>query len=123
MIHSGKKRSILELKEIAEKARRSFEEKEIEPSLLEKLYSKYNPIQDISLFIQRAREAFPSSNCGIASLYLRHILEEGEVVRGEYAGNNHTFLMIGSKVIDITADQYHGPKVYVGTLKAPWKKN
>ncbi len=123
MFHLEKKRTTKELKEIAKEARRSFEERKIKSSLLEELYSKYSPIQDITLFISRAIDSFPSSNCGVASVYLHHILGEGEVVQGKYAGNNHTFLMIGSKVIDITADQYEGPTVYVGPIKTPWKRN
>ncbi len=82
---------------------------------------EYNPLEDIGSFIKRSRKLFPRLNCGLATLYLREILEDGTVVQGKYNGKNHTFLLIdGNTVVDITADQYGGPKVYVGPLRKPW---
>lgn len=89
--------------------------------LLKNLYKIYNHDVDIEEFIIEAEKIFPKLNCGLASVYLRYILGTGEVVRGKYNGNNHTFVKIGkSKILDITADQYGGPKIYMGNIKSPW---
>jgi hypothetical protein len=42
-------------------------------------------------------------------------------VRGTYSGYSHTFLLLGGNVVDITADQFDGPPVYVGPLTQPWE--
>jgi len=53
-------------------------------------------------------------------LKIRNVAE-GEIVQGKYQNENHTFLMLeDNQIVDITADQYGGPKVYVGDLKLPW---
>ncbi len=86
-----------------------------------RLYSQYNPLEDVASFMGRAVELFPHLNCGIASIYLQARLNAGEVKQGSYHGQNHTFLQIGDDtVVDITADQYGGPKIYVGPLEPPW---
>lgn len=51
---------------------------------------------------------------------MQHRLSEGEIRNGSYAGHGHTFLVIEGVVVDITADQFDGPDVYVGPLVAPW---
>lgn len=59
-------------------------------------------------------------------MYLKHILGIGKEERGKYGEEDHTFLLIEEEkpeqrlVIDITSDQYGGPRVYVGPLQAPW---
>jgi hypothetical protein len=85
------------------------------------LYKQYNNIPQIDLFVRQAKELFPELNCGLASIYLKDKLKKGIIVQGTYAGENHTFLLINQIVIDITADQYGGPEVYVGPLEEPWK--
>ena len=111
-----------EVLKIAAEARRKFEAGQIESSVLENLYMGYNPLDNIDKFIQKSRGLFPILNCGLATLYLREILGDGQVVNGRYNGENHTFLLLDDHtVVDITSDQYGGPKVYVGPLKKPWQ--
>ncbi len=107
---------------LATKVRKQFESGEIEISRLAELYSEYNPTNGVENFVKKAINIFPSLNCGLACVYLKDILKEGEIINGKYGEHNHTFLMVDEQVIDITADQYGGPKVYVGPLKSPWKK-
>ncbi len=108
---------------LAQEVRRSFERDEIPRSKLEKLYLDYNPIKDITIFIQRALEAFPRGNCGLTSVYLGQFLPKAEIVRGHYEREPHTFLVLRKNtVIDITADQFGGPRVYVGSFRDPWKR-
>lgn len=59
-----------------------------------------------------------------ATVYLNHLFSAGEIVNGKFKGNNHTFLLLDQNiVVDITADQYGGPRVYVGEMKLPWSKH
>ncbi len=112
-----------DLRRIVEKTRKDFESKSVDFELLKKLYSEYQAVPDIDLFIERAIELFPQGNCGLASLYLRHILGVGRIIQGRYEGHNHTFLMVDEEVIDITADQFGGPKLYIGKPTTPWLLN
>jgi hypothetical protein len=98
----------------------SFVRGHVYTSELGDLYIKFNPIEDVTEFMRRAQKLFPSLNCGLASVYLKHTLGFGEVVCGEYSGQRHTFLMIGQLIVDITADQYGGPELYIGPLVEPW---
>jgi len=112
-----------EIRREALEARERFESGEIDKNKLARLYQGYNPISDTKTFVRRSRRFFPNLNCGLASLYLKDNLHAGEVIRGKYNGENHTFLLIDDEVVvDITADQYGGPKVYVGHLRKPWEK-
>lgn len=107
---------------MAAQARKDFETKNISRNLLAKLYHLYNPSVDTDLFIAEAEKIFPKLNCGLASVYLQNRLQTGVVARGMYAKNSHTFLRVDdSLVVDITADQYGGPRVYVGELQKPWR--
>lgn len=97
-----------------------FERGDIDLSILRDLYPRYEPPNDIDLLLERAQQLFPHLNCGLASVYLQSQLG-GEVVRGFYKGHPHTFLLIDhSTIVDITADQFGGPGVYVGTSQEPW---
>ena len=89
-------------------------------SLLRTLYLEYHAIPEPDLFFSRAKELFPSLNCGIASVYLKHCFGAGQIVQGSYAGLGHTFLVLDDVIVDITADQFGGPPVYVGPLISPW---
>jgi hypothetical protein len=101
--------------------RKSFESSSIDDNLLINLYSRYNKdAGDASLFIKRAKKLFPKLNCGLSSLYLQKVLGGGKIINGKYKGQNHTFLLSNNTIIDITADQYGGPRIYVGPLKKPW---
>jgi len=109
------------LKKLAAEARLAFEADNIAPVLLEDLYTHYNPeVKDVAGFIKKASGLFPTANCGITSLYLQHKLKAGEIINGTYGSNGHTFLLIDTLVVDITADQFGGPSVYVGSLEKPW---
>lgn len=111
------------LKEIAVRARVAFESGLISKDELKALYQHYNPLPDIDLFIERAKALFPRLNCGLASVYVHKRLPGSKVIKGRYAGHNHTFVLVDDAVVvDITADQYGGPRVYVGPLERPWSK-
>lgn len=114
------------IQKAAVETRKQFEDRKVNTQALEKLYAAYNPnVGDIALFIQRACELFPQLNCGLASVYLREILNLGTATQGKYLDQDHTFLLIENgqdnlTIADITSDQYGGPRVYVGPLQAPW---
>ena len=105
---------------VAVAARREFEQGLILLSLLKKLYQKYNPeINDLDAFMTQAWHIFPKGNCGLTTVYLQHKLG-GEIMQGRYGHHNHTFLLINDTLVDITADQFGGPDVYVGSVARPW---
>jgi hypothetical protein len=108
--------------QIAIEARTDFERGSISRSLLRGIYLAYNPDVEIEEFLTEAASMFPRLNCGLATAYVRHRLGgAGEIVNGAYSGANHTFLALGTLAIaDITADQFGGPAVYVGSLTSPW---
>jgi len=107
---------------LAREVRKSFEKREIPQEKLERVYFHYNSLKDIKTFIERALRLFPRGNCGLASVYLQQFLPSAEVIRGNYGLESHTFLLLDETVvIDITADQFGGPEVYVGLLKEPWR--
>ena len=100
-------------------SRKEFEMGTVNQELLLGLYREYADVGDTLKFINKAKEIFPNGNCGLASLYLKEKLG-GEVVRGKYGEHDHTFLLVDGTVIDITADQFGGPKIYIGPLQFPW---
>lgn len=111
----------LNVEQIASKARADFEAWRINEDELKKLYQQYNPISDVDSFMNSAKEMFPNLNCGLATVYLRKLFSKGRIVNGKFEKNNHTFLLLDdSLVVDITSDQYGGPKIYVGPLQSPW---
>src|SRR3989344_5019206 len=109
-----------EIKEIVEKVRNDFEQQNIDYNLLGRLYNEYEPMKGLDSFINTSRKIFPHLNCGLTTVYLKSILKQGEIVNGKYENQNHTFLKIEDLIIDITADQFNGSKVYVGKMKKPW---
>ena len=110
-----------EILEIAKNTRREFEESRVDKDLLARLYLAYNQVEDINSFIKRADLIFPSLNCGLASAYIQGKIECGEIVLGHYHNNPHSFLLLDEGfIVDITADQFGGPKIYVGPLTYPW---
>lgn len=111
--------NVQEITSIAQKIRKEFEEGTVPLPLIEERYQKYNPVESEEFFT-KAQELFPSLNCGIASVYLQVHLPGSQIVKGKYKENNHTFLRVNEMIIDITADQYGGPEVYVGPLVSPW---
>jgi hypothetical protein len=115
--------NLLSINKIANETRREFEAYTYDFKSLKRLYGKYAPeITKIDLFIDRATQLFPTGNCGLASLYLQNKLSSGRIVNGSYKKENHTFLFLEEEIlVDITADQFGGPKIYIGKLKYPWK--
>jgi len=106
---------------IATDVRNEFEHWSIDGEKLNHLYMAYNHISHVDRFLDTARKIFPRLCCGIATIYLKEILTEGTVKRGKYERNNHTFLLLNEEVIvDITADQYGGPSVFMGLIRYPW---
>ena len=113
---------IEDIVKIAEEARRKFELGQADKELLVRLYTDYNPVDDIESFLEQANVLFPRLNCGLTTVYLREVFGDGDIVKGRYNNENHTFLLMnGDTIIDITADQYGGPRVYVGPLRKPWQ--
>lgn len=98
-----------------------FEHRNIQKSLLVLLYSKYQKVEDVEGFIDQAVDLFPRLNCGVASLYLWHTFGRGKVICGRYKSQRHTVWQIDKQcIVDITADQFGGPAVYIGPLQPPW---
>lgn len=115
--------TLADVKNIAYEARRAFERGSIARYLLKSLYLEYNPsFLDIDNYLDFAERIFPKGNCGLATVYLKHVIGAGEVVEGQYIVEPHQFLTIGSLAVDITADQFGGPEVYVGPLDLPWSR-
>lgn len=106
-------------KKVAHQTRHLFESGAVNHELLVGLYREYADVGDTLHFVAKAKDIFPNGNCGLTSLYLKKQLG-GKVVQGKYKEHNHTFLLIDDIVIDITADQFGGPGVYVGHLQLPW---
>lgn len=103
------------------RVRAHFTKKELDYPVLTTLYQKYNPQENIELFITRSKELFPFLNCGLASLYLQHIFGKGSIINGSYKGYKHTFLLLSKNlIVDITADQFGGPPYYIGSIIEPW---
>ncbi len=105
----------------AQEVRRAFERGEFNVALARRAYEAYAPDIDIDLFLGRARALFPALNCGLCSTYLGAVLGCGVVRRGKYGAEAHTVLMVGPLIVDITADQFGGPRVYVGPSQLPWR--
>ncbi len=111
---------ILQIGEIAAEVREEFEQGTVNLSILTSLYSKHTFVENMNLFLSRARVMFPMGNCGLTSVYLQSVLG-GDVRRGWYKTLPHTFLLLDERlVVDITSDQFGGPKVYVGYFGCPY---
>ena len=104
----------------AHQTRRAFESGCFDVSVARRAYTDYAPDIDVDLFLSHSRRLFPALNCGLCSTYLRAVLHCGTVRRGRYNADLHTVLIVGSTVIDVTADQFGGPPVYIGPLRQPW---
>jgi hypothetical protein len=104
---------------VTNEARVTFESGVIDEEKLGACYETYAHVANIKEFMKIAKSIFLMLNCGLASVYLRRVLG-GEIIRGHYDCQPHSFLLIDGFVVYITADQYGGPKVYVGPLTIPW---
>ncbi len=106
---------------VAKAVRLALRHGRVEPVLLARLYSDYNPVSDPALFVERALGMFPRLCCGLATAYVQQQLGEGTIVRGAYGNEGHTYLVARGSVVDVTADQFGGPEVYVGPIVSPWR--
>ena len=104
--------------------RGDFEAGRVDARLLADLYRGYAPVPDPETFVSEAVQMFPALCCGLASVYLQFLLGAGAIVRGRFGRSNHTVLEIPEQglIIDITADQFGGPAVYVGPWREPWAR-
>lgn len=107
--------------------RSKFESNAIPYDELAEAWLEYKPsTTDIGSFITHAMMIFPRNNCTLASVYLRKCLGIGDIQKGFYNQYRHAVLGVStaldynSLIIDITADQFEGPRVYVGPLISPW---
>ena len=108
------------IEEIADEVRVEFELRRVDLDLLSLLYREFAVVTDMYNFLKAAQKQFPIANSGLAGVYLQSILG-GELVGGYYKQIPHTFLFLDEKlVVDITADQFGGPRVYVGPLTYPY---
>ncbi len=125
---SGRGRSFVDLdfmecRRAAWSIRRELQERRCDAALLVELYRGYNPLADVEAFVQRALGMFPRLCCGLASAYARHRLGGGRIAQGRYGHEGHTFLRVRDWIVDLTADQFGGPEVYVGPIRSPWSLN
>lgn len=124
---------IARIEGVAWDVRRQFEEGSVYTWDLMEKYLAYTLTHQVPNELARAvfleaRASFPVGNCGIASVALQDKLDIGELIKGSYGTQDgrregHSFLLIGGLkgvVVDITSDQFGGPKIYVGRLKEPW---
>ncbi len=112
-----------EIGRIASEARQDFELGRAYTQRLGDIYSEYSGVlaDHVYGFMEMAKLSFPSWNCGLATAYMKDKLQSGEIIRGKYNGSDHTFLLLDNgMIVDVTADQFGGPAVYVGPLKKPW---
>lgn len=113
-----------EVKKVAFEVRKRFESKQVDKEELKKLYLAYHDACCMDDFLDQAEKIFPKLNCGLTAVYLQKVLGKGEIIKGYYERNPHTFLLIDNYyIVDITSDQYDGPEIYVGPLKSPWALN
>lgn len=103
--------------------RAAFEARSCDNGIAAAAYQAYTSVPDIELFLWRAQVLFPALNCGLCSAYLRSVLSCGSIVHTRYNGHPHTVLAVDNVIIDITADQYGGPPIYVGAARPPWSSD
>jgi|GEM_PF-3381607 len=109
---------VSKIKKVAQQARQNLESGRVDRKLLAKLYAKYNQnIEDPDEFVAQGLAMFPRLCCGIASVYLKHLLGSGKIVTGKCGEELHTFLLVDDFVIDITGDQFGGQSVFIGQVQ------
>lgn len=113
-----------EVYDAASRTREQFETRSYNWSEIAELYLQYSGA--VELDREHAEAIYPRLNCGLATVALRAMLRAGDMVQGEYEGNNHTFLRIktrdaGQVIADTTADQFGGPDIYAGRMVPPWR--
>lgn len=116
--------------DIAYEARAAFEQMTISRALLRKVvrlsYIEEIPDELVDEYIDLLALAFPFENCDLATGYLLEQYGQGELIIGTYDRVPHVclglFVGLEKIIVDITADQFGGPPVYVGPLVAPWTR-
>jgi hypothetical protein len=132
---------IEDILQVAERTRHDFEVGAIAvPHLIEIALINRPGMSDEAMEYLRAGSTgaianFPDEACQVATDELKHRLGFGEIIDGSYrvaepgdhsAFQRHEFLDVGETdvakrtIVDITADQFGGPSVYVGEWRAPW---
>lgn len=113
-----------EILEIATATRRSFEDGSLDYELLAERFQQWFPKNnDPKYYAELTKTEFPAGCCGPASAYLRSEIGKGDITYGSYQNMGHLVLKISKKeIVDITADQFGGPAIYVGSLQYPWTR-
>ena len=115
--------NISDIEKIASETRLEFENGKVDRNKVIDLYWRKNPANrkfDVGS-LSSTLNIFPYNNCGLVSVYLESLIPDSKVVEGKYGLRYHDFILVQESIIvDITADQFGGPKVYVGKLRSPW---
>ncbi len=106
---------------IAQESRRIFERKEVDLTHLTELYMRFFRKKNAEDMISFSIEMFPNTCCYVATLFLKEQLKGSRYISGGYKRFNHDFLEYRGRILDITADQFGGPRIYVGPLVLPWR--
>lgn len=117
-----------QLLDIARQARDDLEQRRFSETELVELWQAYYPddADAAAGIVMGALALFPRLSCGLGSGILRSRVGSGEIVDVAYrvGGRSlgHTVLrLINGDIMDITADQFGGPSVYVGPAVDPWR--
>ncbi len=118
----------------ARAVREMFETGRYDPSEVSELVQTYwtnrgsqRDSEQLRSSIESCMPNFPRGWCDIASVVLMHRLGEGELLTGVYyksprVFDSHAVLSVGGAICDMTADQFGGPKLYVGEFVLPWTR-
>ncbi|HVV67264.1 MAG TPA: hypothetical protein VHB72_04330 [Candidatus Saccharimonadales bacterium] len=118
--------NIKEVYRVAKEVREGFEQRSFDPEVVWARYCSWVPDArhwDRGKFLDLANTSFPLGCCGLASAFLS---KEVDVGYGQpehiyYKSYPHTVLLGDIAMVDITADQFGGPRIYVGPMVDPWK--
>jgi hypothetical protein len=116
-----------EIYQIATEVREGFELQSLDPKIVWSRYCRWVPDArhwDKDKFLSLANTAFPLGCCGLASAFLSEEVDIGCGIPEHilYKDEPHTILLGSLAMIDITADQFGGPRIYVGPMVRPWSE-
>lgn len=125
-----------DLAHLAKEVREEFTSRTIAPATLFEIITLHSPHILAGLQKQIALKAcgsiincFPAYSCDGAAAVLRERAGYGEIITGSYTRYEcHAFLGIGATalgmdtIVDITADQFGGPEIFVGQIVPPWSR-
>lgn len=130
-----------EILAVAIRTREDFEQKSLKVQYVQDLVIKHLSYiaesyeAELTAWIEQTLSLFPVNGCEVATAVLLDRLRTGKIVYGRYEHEplgphnirkSHTFWTQSESnssnplIADITADQYGGPPIYVGTLIKPW---